>query len=470
MTTRILCLVLALCWPNISAFCGINLAAKSDTTRLYIENKSKQVISFEIHSLTDEVEVSYATNKKQDTLLVFHQSPLNIITVRSDSTNDFIHNTFIVSSGESIYIRQEPDQIIVFKTGNSLRNNELAFFASMQQKLGNYEGFMVEETPFKRLAPAARLQKIRDLYGQRKLFLENYAKSSPVSQNFKERVGQSFYYRQYTDFLSLYLDDKKFKTAYRANKPIADFIRQMEINDAFYNSTDYVNALQAKLLIETLDSRKHSELYQKVKRNFTGNTRDILLYKMLIYAEKSPQLGSLINDYVRTAANEILKNKIVNSYGSGTTMEIKADNGNDMNTATIVKLATKQPVKWKDLLKNENVKYVDFWASWCLACREEMRDSKKMTEEYTSRGIEFIYVSVDENVGSWENASKKESLPATQSYLLPNPKKSVVAKQFKISSFPRYMLIGKNGKVINADAPRLSDPKIRELFDELLKK
>lgn len=55
-------------------------------------------------------------------------------------------------------------------------------------------------------------------------------------------------------------------------------------------------------------------------------------------------------------------------------------------------------------------------------------------------------------------------------YLPPNPKKSAIAKQFNISSIPRYVVIGKNGKVINANAPRPSDPKIRELFDELLKK
>lgn len=470
MKTRILCLILASYLPNISAFCGVNLASKSDTTRLYIENKSNQEISFEINSLTDDLEIAYTTKKKLDTLTVYHQSPLHLITIRRDSTYDYIHNTFIVNSGESIYIRQEPNQIIAFKKDDSLRNNELTFFALMQQKLGNYEGFMVKNNPFKKLPPVVRLQKIKNLYQQRRQFLGDYAKRTPLSPSFKERVERSFYYRQYTDFLSVYLDDNTFKSSYRTIKPIADFIRTMEINEAFCDLTNYANALQAKLLVETPNTKEYSSLYQKVKRDFTGNTRNVLLYKILMYAERSPTLGELINDYVKVGTHQVLKNKIIDMYGLGKTLEIKPDNGNDINDATIVQLATKQQVKWKDLWENENPKYIDFWASWCLACRDEMRASKKLAEEYRNKGIEFIYVSVDENIGSWENASKKEGLPEDNSYLLPNPKKSVVTELYNIRSFPRYMLVGRGGKVVNVEAPRLSDPKIRELFEELLKK
>lgn len=369
-----------------------------------------------------------------------------------------------------MYIQQYPNQITAFIIGDSLRNNELAFYMAMQKKLGNYEGFMVEDKPFKKLPPVVRLQKIKELYIQRKVFLAEYAKIAPLTAPFMKRVERSFYYRQYIDFLTLYLDDKSFKSSYHTLKPIADFIRKMDIDEAFCDLTDYANALQAKLLVETLNTKDYSGLYQKVKRDFTGNTRNILLYKILMYAERSPELGNLINNYVKVGTHEVLKHKIIDMFGLGKTLEIKVDSSNDINSVTIVRLATNQQVGWKDLMKNENTKYVDFWASWCGACRDEMRASKKLTEEYRNKGIEFIYVSVDENVGSWENASKKEGLPEANSYLLPNPKKSAITELYNIRSFPRYMLIGRGGKVVNINAPRLSDPKIRELFEELLKK
>ena len=55
------------------------------------------------------------------------------------------------------------------------------------------------------------------------------------------------------------------------------------------------------------------------------------------------------------------------------------------------------------------------------------------------------------------------------SFLLPNPAENPIKKQFKINAIPRYMLIDKNGKVINDDAPRPSDKDIRRILDRLLK-
>ena len=78
--------------------------------------------------------------------------------------------------------------------------------------------------------------------------------------------------------------------------------------------------------------------------------------------------------------------------------------------------------------------------------------------------------NLNQNAGAWVKASQKETLPTTESYILPNPKNSAITKQFNITTIPRYMIIGKDGKVINGDAPRPSDPKVRQLFDELLKK
>jgi len=54
--------------------------------------------------------------------------------------------------------------------------------------------------------------------------------------------------------------------------------------------------------------------------------------------------------------------------------------------------------------------------------------------------------------------------------LLLTTKNRPIGKQFNMGSIARYILLGKGGNVITANAPRLSGTKIRELFDELLKK
>jgi hypothetical protein len=60
-------------------------------------------------------------------------------------------------------------------------------------------------------------------------------------------------------------------------------------------------------------------------------------------------------------------------------------------------------------------------------------------------------------------------LVISNSKYLFNPTESPLKKQFKIDAIPRYMLIDKNGKVIDDDAPRPSDKAIREVLDGLLK-
>ena len=77
---------------------GYKLPTKTDTTRLYIENKSSKQLVFNINSVTDDVEIEYRSNKEKDTVVIFHQSPLYLGTTRRESINDYVHTTFVAVS------------------------------------------------------------------------------------------------------------------------------------------------------------------------------------------------------------------------------------------------------------------------------------------------------------------------------------------------------------------------------------
>jgi predicted ATP-dependent serine protease len=91
-----------------------------------------------------------------------------------------------------------------------------------------------------------------------------------------------------------------------------------------------------------------------------------------------------------------------------------------------------------------------------------------LKEEFASKGVNFVYISTDENAADWDKASKKIGLDENMSFLLPNPSENSLKKRFKINAIPRYMLIDSTGKVIDDDAPRPSDKEIREVLNKLL--
>jgi thiol-disulfide isomerase/thioredoxin len=41
------------------------------------------------------------------------------------------------------------------------------------------------------------------------------------------------------------------------------------------------------------------------------------------------------------------------------------------------------------------LRVVNFWASWCAPCREEMPDFDELARQYRNQGVEFIGIAVD---------------------------------------------------------------------------
>lgn len=112
--------------------------------------------------------------------------------------------------------------------------------------------------------------------------------------------------------------------------------------------------------------------------------------------------------------------------------------------------------------------YIDVWATWCGPCRQEIPSLQKVEEEYKTKNISFVSLSIDtkKDYDKWKKMVTDQKLGGIQ-LIADNDWTSKFAVDYAIMSIPRFILIDPDGKIVNADAPRPSDPKLVSLFNDL---
>lgn len=112
--------------------------------------------------------------------------------------------------------------------------------------------------------------------------------------------------------------------------------------------------------------------------------------------------------------------------------------------------------------------FIDIWATWCVPCRMEIPYLEHLKQKYAGQSIEFVSVSTDKSVGAWkkfmESVDNKD-----QFHSIPD-NAAGVRVAYNADLIPAFVLIDPQGKIVNPDCFRPSDPGLGFLLDELLQK
>jgi len=112
--------------------------------------------------------------------------------------------------------------------------------------------------------------------------------------------------------------------------------------------------------------------------------------------------------------------------------------------------------------------YIDVWATWCGPCVREIPALKALEQKFHDKNIEFVSISIDveKNYNKWKNMITARDLRGVQ-LLADKGWQSSFVKDYGIKGIPRFILLDPEGKIINANAPRPSNPNLTTLLESL---
>jgi peroxiredoxin len=86
---------------------------------------------------------------------------------------------------------------------------------------------------------------------------------------------------------------------------------------------------------------------------------------------------------------------------------------------------------------------VNFWATWCGPCRQEMPQLSKLYDRYRGAGLVLLGVNVDDDVRRAADVAGK--LAVTFPVLLDTDKQ--VSKLYELNSMPSTLIIDRDGRI-----------------------
>ncbi len=106
---------------------------------------------------------------------------------------------------------------------------------------------------------------------------------------------------------------------------------------------------------------------------------------------------------------------------------------------------------------------VDFWATWCPPCRDEVPDVVAAYKKYHAQGFEVVGISLDQDKEALVSYTKDKGMAWPQ-YFDGKGWDNAISTKFGIDSIPAMWLLDKKGMIVSTDARDNLDAEIAKLL------
>lgn len=122
-------------------------------------------------------------------------------------------------------------------------------------------------------------------------------------------------------------------------------------------------------------------------------------------------------------------------------------------------------VKLSDLVSQNKLVVVDFWASWCGPCRAATPELINIYNEYKDKGVQFVGISLDTSLDEWKESIAELSIPWIQMSDL-RGWSSAGAEEYVVRGVPHLMVISQDGTILKRG---INKDELKEFLKETFK-
>ena len=110
---------------------------------------------------------------------------------------------------------------------------------------------------------------------------------------------------------------------------------------------------------------------------------------------------------------------------------------------------------------------LNFWFPGCKPCLQEIPHEKKLMTEYGDKGFTIVNICIEATVKLWEATTKKYDF-AGVNVVTQGAWKRRLKEAYTVGAIPHYVLIDQEGKIIENQTFKPSDPRLADLIKAAL--